>query len=102
MKNSNVLRRFVQGVLVLVLLGFVAAFVFEMDAQKPPASVVSASALNTSAEQDLRMVMQELERERFEQLSTDASAGSLCMANATAELDMRMVMLEYGCERSND
>jgi len=53
MKNSNALRRFVQGALVLVfLLGFVAAFVFEMDAQKPLASAISAPATNAAAEQD--------------------------------------------------
>lgn len=74
MKNSIALRRFVLGALTLVfLLGFVTAFVFELEAQKPVASTIAVPAINASAEQDARMVMQELERERLDQLNASPS-----------------------------
>ena len=100
MKNSNVLRRFVQGALVFVLLlGFVATFLFEMDAQKPLASAISAPATNASAEQDMRMVMQELERERLDQLNTNPPSEQFSVVRAMDESSIACLEPRPSCDR---
>ncbi|MBI5302791.1 MAG: hypothetical protein HY868_11685 [Chloroflexi bacterium] len=99
MQNSNTLRRFSLTAFALALLvALVAGVLFVVVAQTPVQAPAQTRMTNAAAEQDTRMVMQELERERLDQLNAHSIAEQLRARNA-AEQDMRMVMQELEREQ---
>lgn len=98
MQTSTTLRRFSPSVIALALVAtLVAALLIALGAQSLAQPAALAHSSNT-AEQDLRMVMQEQERERLDQLNASAYIDAL-RTRAAAAQDLRMVMQELERER---
>ncbi len=98
MQTSTTLRHVSPSAIALALaITLTAVVLFVVGAQNFVQSSAPMRATNT-AEQDLRLVMQELERERLDQLNADAFTQALRARNA-AEQDLRMVMQELERER---
>jgi len=99
MQTSTTLRHFSPSVIALALvITLTAAILLVIGVQNLAPFAEPMRAPNASAEQDLRMVMQELERERLDQLNASSFAQALRARN-TAEQDLRMVMQEQERER---
>jgi len=98
MQNTTTLRHFSPSAIVLALvITLTTTVLFVIGGQSFTRSLTSTRSTNT-AEQDLRMVMQEQERERFDQLNASSFVEALRARNAAAQ-DMRMVMQEQERER---
>ena len=96
MKSQTTTNRFSQMLIALALCFIIGAGLFLVGAQNPIKAVTSART--TAAEQDARMVLQELERERLDQLNASAYIAAL-RERAAAAQDLRMVMQEQERER---
>lgn len=91
MKSQTTTNRFSQTLIALALFFISGAGLFLVGAQNPIQAVTSART--TAAEQDARMVLQELERERLDQLNASSYIAGL-RERATAAQDWQMVMRE--------
>lgn len=82
---------------LFVVLTIAVLAVFSISAFFGSATNTVPTGARNAAEQDKRMVMQELERERLDQLNANSSV--VLSPSAIAEQDMRMVMKELERER---
>ena len=100
MQSLNTFRRYSLAAFALVLgvTLVVGALLVVMIAQNPVQSARAARLTNASAEQDLRMVMHELERERLDRWNAHVLVVEM-RARSAAEQDLRMVMQELERER---
>ena len=89
MQTSTTLRHFSPSAIALALvITLTAAILFVIGAQNFAPFANAVPAPNAHAEQDLRMVMQELERERLDQRNTTASF----VATRTTNTDRKSVV----------
>jgi hypothetical protein len=98
MQTPTTLRRFSPNAIMFALvITLVIAFVLVFAVQFFTRPATSVPATNTAA-QDLQMVMQELERERLDQLSASSYIEQLRARNIAAQ-DKQMVMQELEREQ---
>lgn len=99
MKNQIKTNRCPQIFTALALLiTMIVATWFMLDDRNPAPAAASSRTTPATAEQDKRMVMQELERERFDQMNATQVTAQARAQNA-AEQDRRMVMQEQESEQ---
>jgi len=99
MQTLDTLRRFSPNVVLLALLiALGAGGVIVIAAQNALQVPAQTRLTNAAAEQDARMVLQELERERLDQLNASSDIAAL-RERAAAAQDLQMVMHELERER---
>jgi uncharacterized protein HemX len=99
MQNAHTLYRFSLTAFALALLVALGAGVVIVIVAQSVAQVPAQTRLtNAAAEQDARLVTQELERERLDQLNAHAEIEAL-RARISANQDLQMVMRELERER---
>ncbi|MBI5651863.1 MAG: hypothetical protein HZC40_15715 [Chloroflexi bacterium] len=99
MFKSTTRQKLVRDALFIVFAAILAAVaLIVMDVRQSVQSAESPSVSDRAAARDQAMVLQELERERFDQLNASASLEAL-RARIAASQDLQMVMRELERER---